>query len=119
MLIYPRSYDRIFARFRPPAAIINTDRACRIFQWLICSQRPLKKFELRDAVTLHSENTINDDDTRVSERVFELCKPLVESGPNDIIRFVHVSVKELSNSSSPVELSNTKTQIFAQVSASF
>lgn len=30
------------------------------------------------------------------ENVFELCKPLIEHGANDTVRFVHVSVKELS-----------------------
>jgi hypothetical protein len=74
----------------------NSDRASRIFQWLACSQRPLKKFEVQYAVTVHPDNTRIDENTRVSEHVFELCKPLVEDGPNDVIRFVHVSVKQLS-----------------------
>ena len=56
----------------------------------------MKKFEVQDAVTLNPENTSINEDTRVSEHVFELCKPLVENGPNETIRFVHVSVKQLS-----------------------
>ena len=74
---------------------VNRDRASRIFQWLTCSQRPLKKFEVQDAVTLYPDNARISESTRVTEHVFELCKPLVESGPNGVIRFVHVSVKEL------------------------
>jgi hypothetical protein len=74
----------------------NKDRASRIFQWLACSQRPLKKFEAQYAVALHFDNPKINVDTSVFADVFELCKPLIESGASDTIRFVHVSVKEFA-----------------------
>lgn len=47
-------------------------------------------------MSLHCGNTIINESTRVLDNVFELCKPLIENGAGDTVRFVHISVKELS-----------------------
>jgi hypothetical protein len=90
------SYNKIFERFKKLNDSTNRDIGSRIFQWLAYSSRPLKRFEVQDAVSLHSGNTIINESTRVLDSVFELCKPLIEHGASDTVRFVHVSVKELS-----------------------
>lgn len=95
-LIPLKSYDKIFERRHRKFTQPNEERAFRIFQWLACSQRPLKKFEIQDAVSLHPACAWINDETRLFDSVVELCKPLVENGPNDVVRFVHASVKELS-----------------------
>jgi hypothetical protein len=74
--------------------VSKKEQASRIFQWLAYSQRPLKRFEVQHAVGLHFGNPKINENTMVSPEVFELCKPLVEKGNGDTIRFVHVSVKE-------------------------
>jgi hypothetical protein len=68
--------------------------AIRILQWIACVERPLKKYEVQDGVVLHEDNTVIDDSTKVSKHVFDLCKPLLEDGPAETIRFIHSSVKQ-------------------------
>nr|KAK5436980.1 hypothetical protein LTR18_009345 [Exophiala xenobiotica] len=87
-------YDKIFARFRLQLSQTNRDRASRIFQWLTCSPRYLKRYEIQDAIALDFDHPKIDCDKRGFEHIIELCKPLVESGSGETIRFVHVSVKE-------------------------
>lgn len=94
VLTFGGSYDRIFRRFQTSIPKSNRDRASQIFQWLTYGQRPLKKFEIQQAIALSFENPRINADTMVFGDVFELCKPLVESGPGNTIRFVHISVKE-------------------------
>ena len=89
-----RRYDRIFKRFRMDLPVFKKEQASRIFQWLAYSQRSLKKFEVQHAVALYFGNPKISKSTMVFADIFELCKPLVESGAGDTIRFVHVSVKE-------------------------
>ena len=67
----------------------------QVFQLLTYSNRPMKRYEIRDAVTMCTENnTFIDDANRVQESVFDLCKPLIEFASDGTVRFIHVSVKE-------------------------
>ncbi|RMZ75329.1 hypothetical protein DV737_g5351, partial [Chaetothyriales sp. CBS 132003] len=56
--------------------------------------RPLKKFEIRDAITLRFDVSFINDSNRVRDFVFDYCKPLIEIGVDDTVRFIHVSVKD-------------------------
>lgn len=73
---------------------MKRDQVSRVFQLLTYGKRPLKKFEIRDAVTLRAEVDYLDDNNRVRDSIFDLCKPLVEIAPDDTVRFIHGSVKE-------------------------
>ena len=77
-----------------PADDLKRDQVSRVFQLLTYSKRPLKRFEIRDAVTLRAEVDFLNDSNRVRDSVFDLCKPLVEIASDDTVRFIHVSVKE-------------------------
>jgi hypothetical protein len=68
--------------------------AIRILQWIACAERPLKKYEVQDGIVLHDGNTVINDSTKVSKHVFDLCKPLLEDGPGETVRFIHSSVKQ-------------------------
>jgi hypothetical protein len=91
----PCSYDRILERILPSdASDRDRDQVSRVFQLLTYSRRPLKRFEIRDAVTLRFDVSFISDDNRVRDSVFEHCKPLIEIVMDDTVRFIHVSVKE-------------------------
>lgn len=112
-------YDRIFKRFRMDLPVSKKEQASRIFQWLAYSQRPLKRFEVQHAVALHFGNPKINKSTMVFADVFELCKPLVESGTGDTIRFVHASVKEyVLVRDSPSHKTDAALQIRCTTSAS-
>ena len=69
-------------------------KATRILEWLACSCRLMKMHEVQDGIAFHADNLILDDDTKLSPAVLDLCKPLIEEGPNKTIDFVHYSAKE-------------------------
>src|SRR2546430_3176315 len=91
---YETSYDRIMGKIESQLNSQSRDTALRILEWIACADRPLKKFEVQDGAALHHENIMLNDNTKLSKNVFDLCKPLLEDGPNETIRFVHSSVKE-------------------------
>ena len=68
--------------------------AVRVLEWVAVAKRRLKKFELLDGVSLHAGNSLLDEDTRLWESVIDLCKPLIEEGPNGTVVFVHFTVRE-------------------------
>jgi hypothetical protein len=69
-------------------------KATRILEWLACSCRLMKMHEVQDGIAFHADSLILDDDTKLSPAVLDLCKPLIEEGPNKTIDFVHYSAKE-------------------------
>ncbi|PQE21380.1 hypothetical protein CJF30_00008252 [Rutstroemia sp. NJR-2017a BBW] len=68
----------------------------RFLKWMACSYRKLKSFELQDGLAFHTGNTVLDDTTKLSIRVLDQCKPLIEQGPSGTLNFVHFSAKDLS-----------------------
>ena len=72
----------------------DREKASRILRWMTMAKRPLKKFELLDGVTLHRHNSQLNEKTRLWEQVVDLCKPLVEDGPNGTIAFIHSTVRK-------------------------
>jgi hypothetical protein len=72
----------------------DREKATRILEWIAFAKRPLKRAELLDAVSLHRGNSQLNEETRLWEQVIELCKPLVEDGPNETIVFIHFTVPE-------------------------
>jgi hypothetical protein len=66
----------------------------RILEWLACSCRLMRIHEVRDGIVFHTDNLVLDEDTRLPSGVLDLCKPLIEEGPNHTIDFVHGSARE-------------------------
>lgn len=66
----------------------------RILEWLACSCRLMKIHEVCDGIVFDAENLVLEEDTKVSPAVLEICKPLIEEGPNKTIDFVHGSARE-------------------------
>ena len=55
------------------------------------------KHEVQNGIALHAGNKRLNDASKLSEHVFDLCKPLIEDGPKGTVIFVHFSVKEYVN----------------------
>lgn len=68
--------------------------AIRLLGWMACSYRLLKKHEILDGIAFDTSNTILSLRTKVGPDMLDLCKPLIEEGPDHIIDFVHFSAKE-------------------------
>jgi hypothetical protein len=79
--------------------------AIRILEWMCCSYRLLKNYEILDGILFrageHSNSTTNrpgctilDNSTKLQKDVLDLCKPLIEDGPANTVDFVHFSAKE-------------------------
>jgi hypothetical protein len=68
--------------------------AVRILGWMACSYRVLKRHEHLDGIDFNTSSTSLNQHTRMQGQVLELCRPLIEDGPNDTVDFVHFSTKE-------------------------
>ncbi|KAH6710613.1 hypothetical protein BKA61DRAFT_612024 [Leptodontidium sp. MPI-SDFR-AT-0119] len=84
---YGRILDRIV---QEPAAAL----AISILEWMACSQRPLKVYELVDGISFRPENSSFDARPKMDPEVLNLCRPLIEYGSSNILEFVHFSAKE-------------------------
>lgn len=87
-------YHRIFTKIENQLDDRGLDKTRRIFEWVAFGHRPLKSFEIQHGIAIRPGNERINDATKQSREVFNLCKPLLEDGPNNTIRFVHSSVKE-------------------------
>lgn len=68
--------------------------AIRILEWMACSYRPLKSYEILDGISFRPGRTRLDSRMRIQKEVLDICRPLIEDGPSDTINFVHFSAKE-------------------------
>ncbi|KAH7308822.1 hypothetical protein BKA65DRAFT_174630 [Rhexocercosporidium sp. MPI-PUGE-AT-0058] len=68
--------------------------AIKILEWLACSYRPLKIFELLDGIVFKVGCTQLNSRTKMRKAVLDSCRPLIEDGPSGTIDFVHFSAKE-------------------------
>lgn len=59
-----------------------------------CSYRRLKIHEILDGVSIRSDRTSLDSNTKLPRRVLDLCRPLIEDGPSNTLIFVHFSAQE-------------------------
>jgi len=48
---------------------------------------------VQNGVVLAGDGTLNDS-TCLPRSIFDLCKPIIEEGPGNTIRFVHFSAKQ-------------------------
>jgi hypothetical protein len=66
----------------------------RILEWMSCSFRRLKIYEILDGVSIRPDRKCLDSNTKLPKRVLELCRPLIEDGPCNTLIFVHFSAQE-------------------------
>ncbi|KAH7355162.1 hypothetical protein BKA65DRAFT_581895 [Rhexocercosporidium sp. MPI-PUGE-AT-0058] len=89
------AYGRILDRILDEAVSPHIrSLSVRILEWMSCSYRRLKLHEILDGVSIHPNCTSLESSTKLSRRVFDLCRPLVEDGPCDTVVFVHFSAQE-------------------------
>lgn len=87
------SYEAILTR------IPEDDRrlAIRVFQWLVCSARPMTIEEVAEGVSIEFGDTTLDQDTKLndSEDILDICGGLVSlTDDTRILGLAHFSVKE-------------------------
>jgi hypothetical protein len=87
-------YGRILHRVLNELTVRESAWALRILEWLACSFRPLKIYEIQDGITFNLDNTVLSDVTKLNSDFVDLCKPLIETGPGSTVDFVHYSAKE-------------------------
>ncbi|KAF2231650.1 hypothetical protein EV356DRAFT_535325 [Viridothelium virens] len=87
-------YHRILLDIRSQCTTEECARAFRVLSWITFAKRPLRSYELQHGVTLHTENTEFDFETRPLRNVYDICRPLIEQGPQQTIVFIHSSVSE-------------------------
>ena len=72
----------------------NSEKAIRILEWIACSFRALKLYEVQDGIVFENLDSILDEGSKLNGRFLEQCKPLVQVGANNTLEFVHYSAKE-------------------------
>ena len=88
------AYGRIIERIQKDMSEGNRAKTVRILSWIAFSCRPLKVHELLDGVTLHEDNLVLNEISRLEASVLELCKPIIEETHGNVVEFVHFSAKE-------------------------
>jgi hypothetical protein len=71
----------------------------RILEWMACSYRTLKIYEILDAIAFRPEYTAPDLRMKMRREVLDQCQPLIEYGHSNTVDFVHFSAKEYATPS--------------------
>ena len=72
----------------------SRDKAIRILEWMACSCRTLKIWEIQDGIVFKPGSTTLNEMTKLAKDILDLCKPIIEEGPGNTVDFVHFSAKE-------------------------
>lgn len=68
--------------------------AVKILEWMACSYRNLKSYEVLDGIAFRPGFSILTSKGKIDKAILNHCKPLVEEGPLSTLDFVHFSAKE-------------------------
>ncbi|TVY89373.1 Vegetative incompatibility protein HET-E-1 [Lachnellula willkommii] len=91
----PRGLQKAYARLLDRIMDGNgRSVAIRILEWMACSYRPLKSYEILDGIMFRPGSTTLNEKTKMHKKVLDLCRPLIEDGPSNTLDFVHFSAKE-------------------------
>jgi hypothetical protein len=92
---YKSRYDRILERVLRDLNQGTSKKAIRILEWVACSLRMLKIHEIQDGIVLHTMDIEINERTKLRDGKFlDLCKPIIEEGPNNTVDFIHYSARE-------------------------
>ena len=72
----------------------SSQNAMSILQWMACSFRPLKAFEIQDGLVFQAADSVLSNETKASRNLLELCKTIGEKGLGTTVEFVPFSAKE-------------------------
>ncbi|CAN9342142.1 unnamed protein product [Alternaria alternata] len=86
-------YSRIVHRIMLYSPL-SRERTINILKWMLCSRRPLRIIELRDAIVFASGAVSLSERSQLPSSVVELCKPLIQTDDNGQVSFVHFTVQE-------------------------
>lgn len=62
--------------------------------WIAFAKRPLRKAELRSALSFSAENDGVNIQELAPNYLFDMCMPLIEERSDTTFAFIHISVKE-------------------------
>ncbi|RAO67477.1 uncharacterized protein BHQ10_003489 [Talaromyces amestolkiae] len=85
-------YERVMVQIISKFDSRSIERMRSIFGWIAFTERPLRKFELRSALSFGTGNPLNDEP--VPLYVFDMGMPLIEERSDSTLTFIHVSVKD-------------------------
>ncbi|KAJ3530677.1 hypothetical protein NM208_g8843 [Fusarium decemcellulare] len=90
------AYNKILTNITRGSSPGVLSKQRRVFGWMLFAKgsRPLYKYELRTAMTLHSECRVVNKDTKPFPNALDICKPFIEDGPQDRIVFIHSTVPQ-------------------------
>ena len=92
---WSRRYGRILDRLLDEKISPRTSAlSVRILEWMACSYRRLKIYEIVDGVSIRPDCPSLDRDTKLPREVLDFCRPLIEDGPSNTLIFVHFSAQE-------------------------
>jgi hypothetical protein len=108
-------YGRILERIGRDLTPIGSSKAVRILEWIACSFRLMKVHEIQDGIVLHTIDAELNEETKLCNTAFlDLCRPLIEEGPNNTVDFVHYSAKEQVGIFTWLASANFKPQVHPQ-----
>ena len=88
---YSRIITRITARNMYPS---QRESAFKIMELLVCSRRPLKKYEVQGFFATGEDGTVDYENRALRDDIKDLCGCLVDIYDGDTIDFVHTTVKQ-------------------------
>ncbi|KAK7703167.1 hypothetical protein SLS57_011051 [Botryosphaeria dothidea] len=90
-------YERLLNDVQNRLPIHIFRKAICMLRLIMHSYRSLKRAEVLDALVL--KDKIIDDSSKLYAEVMDICKPLVEIGPEDTVVLVHFSLRECAAAS--------------------
>ncbi|GIJ89554.1 DNA-directed RNA polymerase II subunit RPB1 [Aspergillus pseudoviridinutans] len=87
-------YEKVVRNSLENASDTNRNVMLRILSWIIYGIKPLRKFEIISGASIHARNVDFSEQYRLRDGALELCKPLLEEGRNETVRFIHFTVRE-------------------------
>ncbi|KAM0437530.1 hypothetical protein ACHAPT_001894 [Fusarium lateritium] len=90
------AYNKILTNITRSSSANDLSKQRRVFGWMLFAKgnQPLRKHELRLAMTLHSESCIVNKDTKPFPNALDICKPFIEDGPGGCVVFIHSTVPQ-------------------------
>lgn len=88
-------YLMLLDRMKALANNYQESRIRYIFYWVLFANRPMKTWEICDALVIGGSNlALVKDYTILNAGVLDICKPLIEVMPDQTVTLVHFSVKD-------------------------
>ncbi|KAK1830451.1 hypothetical protein QBC39DRAFT_354018 [Podospora conica] len=90
------AYERVFRRIGNLDPYSRT-KACKILGWIACTPTPLTQQEMQHALVIRTEDREGNLPLQILPQFDRICGPIIEVF-DDIVQFVHFTVKEYISS---------------------